>query len=76
VPRPVILGSISYLPVTILLSLAFCCTLVEGSSYRRTIVIVQENGSYQQRVLAEYIREIETRAETLIAAFQSSPPTS
>ncbi|KAG0565243.1 hypothetical protein M758_8G170400 [Ceratodon purpureus] len=32
-----------------------------------------ENGSYQQRVLAEYIREIETRAEALIAAFQSSP---
>lgn len=35
-----------------------------------------ENGSYQQRVLAEYVREIETRAEALIAAFQSSPPTS
>lgn len=35
-----------------------------------------ENGSYQQRVLAEYIREIETRAEALIAAFESSPPTS
>ncbi|XP_024360064.1 uncharacterized protein [Physcomitrium patens] len=32
-----------------------------------------ENGSYQQRVLAEYIREIEARAESLIAAFQSSP---
>lgn len=35
-----------------------------------------ENGSYQQRVLAEYIREIETRAEALIAAFQSSTPIS
>ncbi|KAG0600166.1 hypothetical protein M758_11G011900 [Ceratodon purpureus] len=35
-----------------------------------------ENGSYQQRVLAEYIREIETRAQALIAAFQSIPPTS
>lgn len=39
-------------------------------------MVGQENGSYQQRVLTEYIREIETRAQALIAAFRSSPPNS
>ncbi|CAM6018660.1 unnamed protein product [Sphagnum balticum] len=33
-----------------------------------------ENGSYQQRILVEYLRGIETRAQTLVEAFQASPP--
>ncbi|OAE22057.1 hypothetical protein AXG93_3719s1370 [Marchantia polymorpha subsp. ruderalis] len=33
-----------------------------------------ENGSYQQRLLVEYVREIQTRTELLVEAFQTSRP--
>lgn len=37
-------------------------------------IIMQENGTYQQRVLVEYVREIETRARGLKEALQIAPP--
>lgn len=56
-----------------LLTVKFWVFVLWGVLTGSILLRLQENGSYQQRVLAEYIREIEARAESLIAAFQSSP---